>query len=252
DEKIRTATGNFYRHEGPVEIVRFWGTDSRYSSENFISTLADFVIPKAANEIQNLASNMSLHFPASSITKEVVANFELRKIAGKIQSDAPLVRNIIYGLSSINSNHVNKRNIVFTTICSMLLYLANQQSNYLQAMIGLFLFSSGCSTDTMDAIPAADLTWEVCEQTFIQELKTPRQRGQEVLEAVKVGMKLRESYKEYAWRLERMNRIYKITGSASEEQVMDQLELSVPSIVLTQMNIQHSGERSRITKEWTY
>ncbi|KAF8942618.1 hypothetical protein BGZ46_006721, partial [Entomortierella lignicola] len=62
-------------------------------------------------------------------------------------------------------------------------------------------------------------------------------RTHEVIKAVKAGMIKGESYKRYAWRLERINRIYKITGSASEDQVVSLLKLSIPASALAQLHM---------------
>ncbi|KAG0020868.1 hypothetical protein BGZ80_003440 [Entomortierella chlamydospora] len=75
------------------------------------------------------------------------------------------------------------------------------------------------------------------QRTFIDELKTAHQKTREVIQAVKACMIKGESYKRYAWRLERINRIYKIGGSAFREQVVAHLELSIPATTLDQLNV---------------
>ncbi|KAF9343014.1 hypothetical protein BGX26_006427, partial [Mortierella sp. AD094] len=114
----------------------------------------------------------------------------------------------------------------FLSVCSRLLSLAILDDAERQRV-----------ESALTALPSAERTWEICEQTFIDELKTAHQKTREVIQAVKAGMIKGESYKRYAWRLERINRIYKISGSASEEQVVAHLELSIPSATLDQLNM---------------
>ncbi|KAF9985834.1 hypothetical protein BGZ79_005402, partial [Entomortierella chlamydospora] len=114
----------------------------------------------------------------------------------------------------------------FLSVCSRLLSLAILDDAERQRV-----------ESALTALPSAERTWEVCEQTFIDELKTTHQKTREVIQAVKAGMIKGESYKRYAWRLERINRIYKISGSAFEEQIVAHLELSIPATTLDQLNV---------------
>ncbi|KAF8968445.1 hypothetical protein BGZ46_010848, partial [Entomortierella lignicola] len=101
-------------------------------------------------------------------------------------------------------------------------------------------------------IPRAERTWELCEQTFIDELKTAHQKTQEAIKVIKAGMTKGESCKRYAWRLERLNRIYKISGSAFEEQVVSRLKLSIPAVALNQLNIHFSIVQFHGKSGWTF
>ncbi|KAF8947399.1 hypothetical protein BGZ46_005591, partial [Entomortierella lignicola] len=114
----------------------------------------------------------------------------------------------------------------FLAVCSRLLLLAILDDAERQRVENALML-----------IPSVERTWDVCEQTFIHELKTAHQRTHEVIKAVKAGMTKGESYKRYAWRLERINRIYKISGSASEDQVVSLLELSIPASALAQLHM---------------
>ncbi|KAF9084865.1 hypothetical protein BGX27_003689, partial [Mortierella sp. AM989] len=129
----------------------------------------------------------------------------------------------------------------FLTVCSRLLSLAILEDAERQRV-----------ENALMALPAAERTWEVCEQTFIHELKTAHQRTRDVIEAVKAGMVKGESYKHYAWRLERINRIYKISGSASEEQVVSLLELSISAAILTQLHFHFSSVNYKGTGARTF
>ena len=59
-------------------------------------------------------------------------------------------------------------------------------------------------------------TWAMCEQLSADTLKTSAEKTKEVENAIKAGMRTGESYKQYAWRLQRLERIYKLGGSPQE------------------------------------
>ncbi|KAF8920045.1 hypothetical protein BGZ58_004507 [Dissophora ornata] len=90
----------------------------------------------------------------------------------------------------------------FEEICPRLLCLAILDGDQSQKLVRAMSASS------------TQLTWEMCESLFVNVLVTQFDKEEMVNAAVRCGRKPGEAYKEYAWRLESLVRVFKLGRSS--------------------------------------
>lgn len=64
-----------------------------------------------------------------------------------------MILHIMTGLATANLLKETSSTIVM--ICSILLFLKSQKSNHFQMMMGLYLYSAGCTSGIMDVLSQA-------------------------------------------------------------------------------------------------
>ncbi|KAG0250768.1 hypothetical protein DFQ27_009214 [Actinomortierella ambigua] len=80
-------------------------------------------------------------------------------------------------------------------------------------------------------------TWATCERVFTDTLMTEAEQLRAAKKAIRAGMLPGESFERYAWRLERMVRVYKICESPSHSTLLGLMQVTIPSSVLASMNL---------------
>ncbi|KAG0037156.1 hypothetical protein BGZ83_003517, partial [Gryganskiella cystojenkinii] len=97
---------------------------------------------------------------------------------------------------------------------------------------------------TEDAFEAAyqadkkgDWSWERCSQVFVECALTSLEKAAEVDEFAKSGRDKAESYQEYANRMNRLVKVYKVEELPQCADITETMRMSVPSITLTVMEL---------------
>lgn len=80
------------------------------------------------------------------------------------------------------------------------------------------------------------LNWNTCEQLFTDTLLTALEKEDQARKAILKGRRPGESYQKYAWRLERIVRIYKICESPTHSSLLKIMKITIPSVVMDTMN----------------
>ncbi|KAF9898483.1 hypothetical protein EC991_011185, partial [Linnemannia zychae] len=75
------------------------------------------------------------------------------------------------------------------------------------------------------------LTWEECEEAFVNSVLTPIERFRTVANVAETGRKHKETYRNFALRLQRMVRVYRIDDGNST--VLSGIMRSIPSLELS-------------------
>ncbi|KAF8925870.1 hypothetical protein BGZ52_006369 [Haplosporangium bisporale] len=107
---------------------------------------------------------------------------------------------------------------------------------------------------TEDAFEAAyqkdkkgDWSWERCSQVFVECALTSLEKAAEVDEFAKSGRDKAESYQEYANRMNRLVKVYKVQELPQCADITETMRMSVPSITLTVMEL---AETQRMIMEF--
>src|SRR5690554_2248467 len=96
----------------------------------------------------------------------------------------------------------------------------------------------------MGAMQPHELTWLKCESLFTETLMTALERDMELKVAITRGILPGESYQRYAWRLERLIRIYKVCESTSHPITLRQLKMTIPPEIFDIMTMRFIMEHA--------
>ncbi|KAG0287667.1 hypothetical protein BGZ97_007027 [Linnemannia gamsii] len=96
-------------------------------------------------------------------------------------------------------------------------------------------------TDELARHGSSSLTWEECEVAFVDSVLTPTERFNTVARVAEVGRRHKESYRNFALRLQRSVRVYRIDDNNAT--VLSGIMGSIPSmeVNLIKNSIQRSG-----------
>ncbi|KAG0360730.1 hypothetical protein BGX24_005494 [Mortierella sp. AD032] len=88
---------------------------------------------------------------------------------------------------------------------------------------------------------SSSLTWEECEVAFVDSVLTPSERFNTVARVAEIGRRHKESYRNFALRLQRSVRVYRIDDNNAT--VLSGIMSSIPSVErnLIKTSIQKSG-----------
>lgn len=81
------------------------------------------------------------------------------------ERNAPTLTQLLTGLTSVNDSPAQCPEAIVTLICSMLLIIFSQKSNYLQMVMGLYLFSKGAPRQLIGILCQAGMS--VLHQTIL-------------------------------------------------------------------------------------
>ncbi|KAF9369849.1 hypothetical protein BGX21_005784, partial [Mortierella sp. AD011] len=151
-------TTRFYRSDGPGNIVAILSEGVKETAKSFFyDACVEVVTGKAMKELGRLTKLKELRSPAKSITEQDIKNFRLGSIGEAIAENAPVLNNILHRLTSkVNSDRDPKT--IISVVGSILIFLQSRTSNKLQAMMGLFLFSTGSQRKVVELMSAAGLS----------------------------------------------------------------------------------------------
>ncbi|KAG9066456.1 hypothetical protein KI688_001682 [Linnemannia hyalina] len=85
-------------------------------------------------------------------------------------------------------------------------------------------------TDELTRHSSSSLTWEECEVAFVDSVLTPTERFNTVARVAEIGRRHKESYRNFALRLQRSVRVYRIDDNNAT--VLSGIVSSIPSVEL--------------------
>ena len=164
-ESGNAAVKMFYGNNGPAAIIRCWD-QKLYSTLNhttFVTAAADVTIRRSRRELDVLKQAGLLRHPAKTVCQKRIDEFSLGYIRHQLKTSGPTLFRLLNGLTDESPTFVS-------TLGSMLLFHHSQQSNYLQTMMGLYLYSLGCPKRVLTLLNAIGLS--VSHTSICTALKT--------------------------------------------------------------------------------
>ncbi|KAF9568130.1 hypothetical protein EC968_002988, partial [Mortierella alpina] len=101
--------------------------------------------------------NKRLHLERVDISASKVNKFSLERINSVFQSTAPIVFRILHGLTSSSPSGSRQRALALPVVGSILAFSLRRSSNYLQLLLGLYFYSSGCTRKVINTLHGAGL-----------------------------------------------------------------------------------------------
>ncbi|KAG0308588.1 hypothetical protein BGZ99_001111 [Dissophora globulifera] len=172
DRRIIRKMRYFYSHNGPAEVIELW-KDNIHEEDDVQSMLlaaTDLLLKHCNVELDEASSDPKLRLPAKSVTSGRANAFKLRAVTRSFEVHAPTITRLITGLANANKNPSRCPTVIVTMICSMLLFLRNRNSNYLQMIMGLYLFSKGAPRQLVGLLSKTGMS--VSHQTVLRSLES--------------------------------------------------------------------------------
>ncbi|KAF9579391.1 hypothetical protein BGW38_004360 [Lunasporangiospora selenospora] len=166
DYEISRRMGMFGSRGGPASVLASW--TKRFpdlkSDLKFRNAIVDFVSQSVEPELSKLRRLSQFRCSASSVTTKTINKVSLDLLSTKISVYAPLFCQL---LSTFVGKTVKERSKkLVSVIASMIMYNRSQRSNYLQLIIGIHLFSTGCPSSIVTLLQRMALStsrWSVKE-----------------------------------------------------------------------------------------
>lgn len=181
DDNVQRAVSKFHHHGGSKIIIQQL---NRTLLGKYLDPFHEAVMEVATGilnqELDELSTVPELRLPSNMVTEDVVKDFSLALIVDKMKSAAPMLHDLLYALLTINHTKVDLAQSIVPTIGSILLKQRSRTSNYLQAMMGLFLFGTGSQKKVTEVLSRAGLSASVSTVSRLLEQLTidARQRVQ--------------------------------------------------------------------------
>jgi hypothetical protein len=170
---------------------------------------------------------------ADKVTMDTsIPRFGPAKLALSAGSGVTLLAAPLEFLEKFHSQARNIHGNNFDKICSRLLCLAVLDDDQQRRL------NRAIETTT------EPLNWATCEQLFTDTLLTTLEKEEQAKAAICKGRREGESYEKYAWRLERIVRIYKICESPTHSTALKFMKATIPSEVLNSMNLRFAIENA--------
>ncbi|KAF9969246.1 hypothetical protein BGZ65_012118, partial [Modicella reniformis] len=169
---VKASVNMFLSHDGAAKIVKQWGKRLVRTSNDvhFVEVITDILVSRVHTELNRLAQDESLRYPASRITQSAISSFSLEYINDRLCEAAPFLKRTLEGVSSANPRAIDDIPAFVSTMGAMILFLKSQQSNYLQMTIGVYLYSQGCSKSLVSVLSKIGLS--VSQMTIHNALRT--------------------------------------------------------------------------------
>jgi hypothetical protein len=160
NEKVKRHVGLFYSNQGHIHITKLWM--AKHPKDTQLANLAvSFVLPLARQELLVLVMDKHLHVERPSMAASSVSTFSMIYINQRLAASAPLILRILQGLTGPKrpaSANLRKRSLAVPIIGSILAFNQCNRSRYLQIMMGLYLYSAGCTRKVIDVLHGASLS----------------------------------------------------------------------------------------------
>ncbi|KAF9423762.1 hypothetical protein BGZ76_003615, partial [Entomortierella beljakovae] len=160
---IRQLVSTFFAKGGPAKIFDFWVTKMPVKYRSTLSDAAvNFVSSKVERELKESTADENLRFPAKSVTSGGIQDFSRKFILARMRENAPILRQILRNSLDPHNEHLKgakarEINLKVMTVYSILLHEKSQRSNYLQMLMGVFLFSTECHKDVIHVLAKSGL-----------------------------------------------------------------------------------------------
>ncbi|KAF9942261.1 hypothetical protein BGZ65_006496 [Modicella reniformis] len=119
---------------------------------------AGLVKKAVARELHFLNSLGLFRLRSRSITIRNIQKFSLKKIQKLLQLEASVLHTLLEGLTTINKTSTRDSDVMITTIASMLMIMSSSNSNKLQQIFCLYLYSSGASRKIIEVLAKVGLS----------------------------------------------------------------------------------------------
>jgi hypothetical protein len=165
---VKQSVRVFYANNGPAAMVQRWDGEllnTRFDGE-FATAAANVTIQRSRDELDVLKGVGFLRHPTDSVCQQRIDDFSLHHIGAHLNESAPILSQLLHGITRTPK----KKKSFVPTLGAMLLFHHSQKSNYLQTMMGLYLYSLGCPKRVITLLNGACLS--VSHQSIWRALKT--------------------------------------------------------------------------------
>ncbi|KAF9935328.1 hypothetical protein BGZ65_003413 [Modicella reniformis] len=109
-------------------------------------------------DLDRLSEVDELRVPATNMSEEKVNDFSIDFITEQMKSKTPSLQWTLQHLATANENTDRNANAIVATLGSILLFLRSRNSNYLQTMMGLFLYANGTQHKVVEVLSHAGMS----------------------------------------------------------------------------------------------
>ncbi|KAF9580635.1 hypothetical protein BGW38_002644 [Lunasporangiospora selenospora] len=166
DEKIKCRVKTFYSKGGAFNVLSLlMERIPEMEDHPKMYDIAVKVVKKAVDKDLNALGGVAdFRRPASKVTHETIENTSLKWISTIVDLNASRFSKLLRGFLGTDGSQSSAR--LLPVISSMILYSRNYQSNYLQSIIGIYLFSTRCPSSVVTLLQRMGLStsrWTVKE-----------------------------------------------------------------------------------------
>ncbi|KAG0081950.1 hypothetical protein BGZ93_002591 [Podila epicladia] len=172
DKRITRLMKNFYENEGPAELMNIWQVQVHKENDvrSMLGAATDLIVKHCSIELRDASEDPKLRLSAKSVTSGAANSFKLKTARRSFERNAPTLTRLLIGLATINDSPTRCPEAIVTMICSMLLIVCSQKANYLQMVMGLYLFSKGAPRQLMGVLCKAGMS--VSHQTVLRSIQS--------------------------------------------------------------------------------
>ncbi|KAF9425008.1 hypothetical protein BGZ76_003463 [Entomortierella beljakovae] len=160
----RRYVSDFYARKGPAYIFDHWTANipNKYM-EALTLEAVKHVTRLVHSELRDSKDDPSLRFSAKTATSEKIKNFSGNFILNRMEENSPILKSILRKSLDLHNEHLAGQkgieiNLIVATVYSILLFSTSQKSNYLQTLMGLFLYSTECHKDVINVLSNSGLS----------------------------------------------------------------------------------------------
>ncbi|KAF9897821.1 hypothetical protein BX616_004923, partial [Lobosporangium transversale] len=139
---IQDVVQCFYRDNGPAEAIDLWQKEMNHSYQR----------------------------ETNSITQEKIEGFELEFVSEVFKKKAPVFHQFLTDIAYTNSHCSKDPSKAVPVVASVFAFLYNRRCNYIQSMLGLYLFSKGVPRKVITLLACAGLS--VSHQSLIRGMES--------------------------------------------------------------------------------
>ncbi|KAF8916351.1 hypothetical protein BGZ58_005316, partial [Dissophora ornata] len=160
DSDINDIAQRFYGKGGPGMLFKLWLRRfcQKSHTRNLLEAATEEVIKEVQDEIRDFSHDPELRAPHNTVTREAIEKFSLDFIVEQYRRKAPRVFSILNGLATANTETTKDMTTFTGTVGGILLFHVSRRSNYLQRMMGLFLYSTGTPRRVFEVLSKAGLS----------------------------------------------------------------------------------------------
>ncbi|KAF9342950.1 hypothetical protein BGX26_006523, partial [Mortierella sp. AD094] len=160
DTSTRHQANTFYGRGGHTHIFQIWLSnieDDRHM-EALCLAASGPVVDKMKKELAKLSEAEDLRLPSSNVSRQKLSSFSLDFISNRMAALAPMLTSTLRSLATLNPKSSRSDSSIVPTVASMLLFVKNRASNYIQMMMGMYLYSRGVSRRVIEVLSKAGLS----------------------------------------------------------------------------------------------
>jgi hypothetical protein len=161
DEYVSRKADYFYDNGFPARCLDIWRERiKKEQADSLLTSTVSFVLKYATPEIRRASHTVDLKLPASEVTAETLERFNLQDVEHNLAEHAPTAFALLNGL--INGKRLSpfeaELPAALPVIASIILRSWNREANFLQGILGLFLYSQGTSKSLISVLQKAGVS----------------------------------------------------------------------------------------------